>query len=114
MPTTARCRWMAMHTASRERPFAGQPHGEVGVTLGRDRDLFHKQENQTMRTILIAALAALFLAACGKDEPRPPTAEEQRAEALANSDKNRKLQELLEQQRSTALSNATANDNSYF
>lgn len=64
------------------------------------------------------ALAVIFLAvgltACGKDEPRPPTAEEQRVEALANSEKNRKLQELLEQQRSTALANATANAGAYF
>ena len=39
-----------------------------------------------------------------KDAPRPPSAEEMRAEHLANSDKNRKLQDLLEQQRATALS----------
>lgn len=62
---------------------------------------------------IIAMIIALSLAACDK-EPRPQTADEQRAEALANSDKNRKLQDLLEQQRSTALSNALSNAANYF
>jgi len=65
-------------------------------------------------TFILAAVLAIGLAACGKSEPRVQTSEELRAEALANSDKNRKLQDLLEQQRSTALSNATLNANSYF
>lgn len=37
-----------MHVAGRERPPAGKPHGEVGVTLGRDRDLSFNRRN-TMR-----------------------------------------------------------------
>lgn len=71
-----------------------------------------------MKKHLIAILAVLafasLIAACGKDEPRPPSAEELRAEALANSEKNRKLQDLLEQQRSTALDNALKNAATYF
>jgi hypothetical protein len=67
------------------------------------------------KTALVAALiAAALLAACGKNEPRALTADEARAEALANSDKNRKLQDLLEQQRATALNNASANAAGYF
>lgn len=61
---------------------------------------------------LIAA-ACLAIAACDK-EPRAKSADELRAEALANSDKNRKLQDLLEQQRSTALDNAAKNAANYF
>ena len=66
---------------------------------------------------LILAASVLALSACGvKEDPpkRPPTAEEQRAEHLANSEKNRKLQDLLEQQRATALSNVETNARSYF
>lgn len=66
---------------------------------------------------LILAASVLALSACGvKEEPpkRPPTAEEQRAEHLANAEKNRKLQDLLEQQRATALSNVETNARSYF
>ncbi len=62
------------------------------------------------------SVAALF-AGCGKkEEPaqRPPTTEELRNQALADSEKNTKLQALLEQQRSTALSNAQANASAYF
>lgn len=64
--------------------------------------------------IIIAALIVSMLAACGKEEPRPQTADELRAQALADSAKNAKLQDLLEQQRSTALGNVAANAAGYF
>ena len=64
--------------------------------------------------LTVAMIATLGLAACGKPEPVQKTADEQRAEALANSDKNAKLQTLLEQQRSVALANATSNAAAYF
>jgi hypothetical protein len=65
--------------------------------------------------VALLALALLFVSACSKEEaPRPPTAEELRAQALANSEKNAKLQDLLEQQRSTALNNAVSNAANYF
>lgn len=63
---------------------------------------------------LMLAAAVLGLSACGPEAPRPPTADEQRAEALANSAKNAKLQDLLEQQRSTALANVSSNVANYF
>lgn len=63
--------------------------------------------------LTVAMIATLGLAACSK-EPASKTADEQRAEALANSDKNAKLQTLLEQQRSVALANATSNAAVYF
>lgn len=64
---------------------------------------------------LILAVSVLALAACDKkEEPRLPTAEEQRAEHLANAEKNRKLQDLLEQQRATALGNVETNARGYF
>lgn len=74
----------------------------------------------TRRFIFAAAfIAAAALTACGKRaeqaaEPAPSTPEQLRAEALAKSDANTKLQALLEQQRSTALANASANGASYF
>ena len=65
--------------------------------------------------LLIASVALATLAACSKsDDPRPPTSDELRAQALADSAKNAKLQDLLEQQRSTALGNVSANAASYF
>lgn len=66
------------------------------------------------RTVIFAALAAaLALSACHK-EPAPLSADQQREIALANADKNRKLQDLLEQQRSTALENVSKNAARYF
>ena len=44
-----------------------------------------------MRTILIAALAALFLAACGKQEVSFSTLEDARAQARANGEYNAQL-----------------------
>lgn len=69
----------------------------------------------TKKHLLAVAMIAV-LSACGvKEQPaRIPTAEEQRAEHLANSDKNRKLQDLLEQQRATALGNVETNARGYF
>ena len=64
--------------------------------------------------LIFAAFAMFGLSACGKHEAAPKTTEELRAEALANADKNAKLQDLLEQQRSTALNNATQNASVYF
>lgn len=72
------------------------------------------------RLVFIASLViAAVLAACGKQAERPAeaapsTPEQLRAEALAKSAENAKLQDLLEQQRSTALANAAANGASYF
>lgn len=67
------------------------------------------------KTILIAlAFAAIAsVAGCSRD-PAPLTSDQQREIALSNADKNRKLQDLLEQQRSTARDNATKNSASYF
>lgn len=68
-----------------------------------------------MKKTIAILIAAAALAACDKkEEPRVPTADEQRAEHLANAEKNRKLQDLLEQQRATALSNVETNARSYF
>lgn len=66
--------------------------------------------------ILAAALIAIGLSACGHkdDEPKLKSVDEVRAERLANSEKNRKLQELLEQQRSTAMNNIQFNVATYF
>jgi hypothetical protein len=66
-------------------------------------------------SILILTLVAA-MTACSKKEapPTPPTADEQRAEHLANAEKNRKLQDLLEQQRATALANVETNARGYF
>lgn len=66
------------------------------------------------RSILILAIAATLSACSEKEAPRPPTADEQRAEHLANAEKNRKLQDLLEQQRATALGNVETNARGYF
>lgn len=57
---------------------------------------------------------ALGVTACKDKGPEPLSVEQQREINLANADKNRKLQDLLEQQRSTALSNASRNAASYF
>ena len=62
-----------------------------------------------LATLLVAALAA-----CGQQDQRPLTSDEQRAQALADSAKNAKLQDLLEQQRATALGNVAANAAGYF
>ena len=68
------------------------------------------------QSLLILAILAT-LAACGEKQPpatRIQTADEQRAEHLANAEKNRKLQDLLEQQRATALANVETNARGYF
>lgn len=67
-----------------------------------------------MKHILIALSIALAVAACGKQEPEVKSADQQRAERLAASEKNKKLQELLEQQRSTAMNNIQFNVAAYF
>lgn len=66
------------------------------------------------QTIAAAVAVMIMAAACSKHEPPVPTAEEQRQAHLANADKNRKLQELLEQQRSTARDNVSSNAATYF
>lgn len=65
---------------------------------------------------LIAAvtLGSLSLTACKEQGPAPLSVDQQREINLANAEKNRKLQDLLEQQRSTALANASRNAASYF
>ena len=65
-------------------------------------------------SMFVAAALALSLTACGKKEAEVKTSEQLRAEALAKSDENRKLQDLLEQQRSTAMANIQANVANYF
>ncbi len=67
-----------------------------------------------MKKLIIALPLVLTLFGCSKKEPSPKTSEELRQEALANSEKNRKLQDLLEQQRSTALTNVQTNVANYF
>lgn len=67
-----------------------------------------------MNKLIIAAMLAVALTACGKKEEPIQTPEQLRAVALANSDNNRKLQDLLEQQRSTALANVATNAAGYF
>ena len=56
-------------------------------------------------SLFVAAALALSLTACGKHEaqaPQPPTVEQQRATNLAKAEENRKLQDMLETQRSVA------------
>lgn len=67
-------------------------------------------------SLFVAAALALSLTACGKKEEvvRAPTVEEQRNANLAKAEQNRKLQEMLETQRSVALENATKNAATYF
>lgn len=67
-----------------------------------------------MRTTLIAALIAMSLVACKEETHTPPTIEQQRQANLAKADENRKLQDMLETQRSTALENASKNAATYF
>lgn len=68
-----------------------------------------------MKLITLAVIAALSVAACGEDvRTKPPTIEEQRAVNLSKAEENRKLQEMLETQRSAALENASKNAASYF
>ena len=70
--------------------------------------------------LLCAALmgiSAIAMTACSKDDPPTPvvkSVEEIRADHLANADKNAKLQDLLENQRSIAAENATKNASTYF
>ena len=66
--------------------------------------------------VLFAVVASLMaLTACTKDEgPRPPTEAELRAERLSKADENLKLQNMLEQNRSTALANIQTNVAGYF
>jgi hypothetical protein len=64
--------------------------------------------------IAAVALGTLGLTACKDQGPAPLSVDQQREINLANAEKNRKLQDLLEQQRSTALANASRNASSYF
>lgn len=64
--------------------------------------------------LIIVAALSIGISACGKAPEAPQTVEQQRAQNLAKADDNRKLQEMLETQRSTALDNATKNSASYF
>lgn len=64
-----------------------------------------------MNKALVVLIPTFFLAACG---PAMDATERERQAHLANSDKNAKLQALLEQQRSTALNNASSNASVYF
>ncbi len=68
-------------------------------------------------TALLSAAVTVFaigvMPACSKVEA-PPTVEQQRAMNLSKADDNRKLQDMLETQRSVALDNATKNSASYF
>lgn len=66
--------------------------------------------------VILAAAFAVTLTACGKHEvqPQPPTVEQQRQANLAKAEENRKLQDMLETQRSVALENVSKNAASYF
>jgi hypothetical protein len=68
--------------------------------------------NKTFASLMLA-VAVMGLSACD-NAPRPPTDSELRATALSNSAANAKLQDLLEQQRSTAKDNAASNAAGYF
>lgn len=67
-----------------------------------------------MKKILLALAIAISLTACGKQPEAPPTVEQQRQANLAKAEDNRKLQDMLETQRSTALENASKNAATYF
>lgn len=73
-------------------------------------------------TTLVAAIGMILfsclglgLAACSKTEPAPhvQSAEEKRAETLANSKANQELQDKLTQSRSNGLANVTTNATAY-
>lgn len=65
--------------------------------------------------IAVALITAVCLTACEKkSETHVVSADEQRAEHLANSEKNRKLQAMLEQNRSTAMDSIKFNAAGYF
>lgn len=67
------------------------------------------------KSILILALTSIgLMTACGKAPDAPPTVEQQRQINLAKADENRKLQDMLETQRSVALENASKNAATYF
>lgn len=63
-------------------------------------------------TLIAVAIAALT--ACGKEEVRQPTDAELRTERLARSEENQKIQNMLEQNRSTAMDNISRNVATYF
>ena len=65
--------------------------------------------------IAISSVAGLGLAACSKTETAPhvQTAEEKRADTLANSKANQELQDKLAQSRSNGLTNVTTNATTY-
>ena len=70
---------------------------------------------KTLVTLFAAAAHALSLTACGhKEEPKVKTDTELRQERLAASAENAKVQAMLEQNRSTALSNIQVNVANYF
>lgn len=70
---------------------------------------------KTLVTLFAAAALALSLTACGhKEEPKVKTDTELRQERLAASAENAKVQAMLEQNRSTALSNIQVNVANYF
>lgn len=62
----------------------------------------------------LLAAVAILLSACQKAPEAPPTVEQQRQTNLAKADDNRKLQAMLETQRSVALENASKNAATYF
>ena len=66
-------------------------------------------------SMAIAIVAGISLSACSSHDapPKPPTAEEKRAETLANSKANQELQDKLTQSRSNGLANVTTNATAY-
>lgn len=68
------------------------------------------------KAIALALIFAstVFVSACSKSHDAAPTVEQQRQANLSKSEENRKLQEMLETQRSVALENASKNASAYF
>lgn len=65
-------------------------------------------------SLLVASVITFGMVACDKAPEAPPTVEQQRQANLAKAEDNRKLQDMLETQRSTALENASKNAATYF
>ena len=75
----------------------------------------HIKHIAVLACIAITSVTGLGLSACSKIEPAPhvQTAEEKRADTLANSKDNQELQDKLTQSRSNGLANITTNATTY-
>lgn len=73
-----------------------------------------KNFNKFIAGIAIGTMLVFSAGCTQKQVEEPKTEEQQRNEALANAEKNAKLQNLLEQQRSNALANVSTFASIYF